>query len=195
MGSCAGNLASPEPPSKLCGVSALIGADGLGSNSVGKSVGVEPVEMGNLRSEDAIGLVVNFSLIEGNPSKGRLMRSFALTKQYFVPLFKELAQSTGVELENIVYTKSKLSHYFVMTPTRKSLITSGVIIDGAKTPLLSSSNINEPALDAFVRRVVAFRFKSDEPSLNEVAADCGKNLLYADHGPQLFDFSKLRRAS
>merc|ERR1712070_547536 len=45
---------------------------------------------------------------------------------------------------------------------------------------------------------MGFHFKRQpaEPTLVEVAAEIGSDALqYADKGPQLFDFSKLRRAS
>lgn len=65
--------------------------------------------------------------------------------------------------------------------------------DGACRPLLSKDNVDRTALDALVRRVAAFRFKADQPTLPELRP--GPLLSYADSGPMLFDFSKLRRAS
>merc|ERR1712031_79245 len=94
-----------------------------------------------------------------------------------------------------------------MGPTRKCLVDNGVIVDESHKPILESSNLDRKALDDFCRRVVAFRFKPDEPTLAEVAAEAAAGteaedgdtaadqLQYADRGPQLFDFSKLRRAS
>merc|ERR1712048_1037553 len=99
--------------------------------------------MGSLRSEDAIGLVVNFAPLDGSPAGERSLRSFALAKQFFVALFQELLKQTGADLENIVYTKSKLSHYFVMTPTRKCLVRTGVIRDEAHKPVLANENIDK----------------------------------------------------
>jgi hypothetical protein len=133
----------------------------------------------------------------------RELRSFALASQFYPQQFRDLASSTGVQLENIVYTKSRAAHYFVMTPTRKCLVNSGVIRNASHTPLLARDNINTAALDSFVRAVVAFKFKADEPCLADVAvgrasaqehADPAAILAYADGGPQLFDFSKLQRA-
>jgi len=190
--------ASPDPPKVLEGVAAVIGTDGLNS-VVSRFAGIEVAELGCLRGEDAIGLVVNFALMPGKGS--RALRSFALASQFYEELFKRLAATTGAELENVVYTKSKASHYFVMTPTRRCLVRCGALRDGQHKPLLSKENVDRQALNAFVRRVVSFKFKDSEPTLQEAAADGtgdgegSPDLAFADSGPQLFDFSKLRRAS
>lgn len=44
-------------------------------------------------------------------------------KQQF---FQELDQAMGIALENIVYYKNE-THYFVMTPTKQSLLEKGVL--------------------------------------------------------------------
>eukprot|EP00441_Pelagodinium_beii_P037643 CAMPEP_0197630388 /NCGR_PEP_ID=MMETSP1338-20131121/7893_1 /TAXON_ID=43686 ORGANISM="Pelagodinium beii, Strain RCC1491" /NCGR_SAMPLE_ID=MMETSP1338 /ASSEMBLY_ACC=CAM_ASM_000754 /LENGTH=768 /DNA_ID=CAMNT_0043201599 /DNA_START=1 /DNA_END=2304 /DNA_ORIENTATION=+ len=186
---------SPTAPSVLSDVAVLVGSDGL-SCHVGQGLGVEVSEVGSLRSEDAIGLVFNFAPLPSSATEKKL-RSFSMARQFFEDLFRELEEEAGVKLENIVYTKSPLTNYFVMTPTRKSLASCGVLKDVTKRPLLGKDNIDKAALDALVRRVVAFKFKKgkdDQPTLAEVAGDPGR-LTYVDNGPQLFDFSKLRRAS
>lgn len=185
-----GGEVSPRAPEVLDGVIALMCADGQGC-SAGRILGVGVSELSSLRAEDAIGLVCNFApLAEG---ADRELRSFSLARQFYGSLFAELAGSTGAELENIVYTKSRASHYFVMTPTRRCLLQAGVLRDGACRPLLSKDNVDRTALDALVRRVAAFRFKADQPTLPQLHP--GPSLTYADSGPMLFDFSKLRRAS
>jgi len=192
---------SPMAPAVLRRVAVLVGSDGLGCR-VGQNLGMGIVETSGLRSEDAIGLVCNFRPIPSCVLE-RELRSFALASQFYPQLFRDLASTTGVQLENIVYTKSRGSHYFVMTPTRKCLVNSGVICNACHKPLLARDNINTAALDSFVRAVVAFKFKAGEPCLADVAAgsaaaqqnaDPGAALAYADGGPQLFDFSKLQRA-
>mmetsp|Transcript_76810 Transcript_76810/g.217349 ORF Transcript_76810/g.217349 Transcript_76810/m.217349 type:complete len:1008 (-) Transcript_76810:403-3426(-) len=190
----AASLPSPAAPDELRRVAVLVGSDGL-SCRVGRSMGLEIAESGSLRAEDAIGLVCNFAPL-GGAAEERALRSFSLARQFYGPLFGELGKATGVELENIVYTKSKRSHYFVMTPTRRCLISSGVVRSASQKPMLAGDNVDRAALDAFVRRVVAFRFKPEEPTLAEVAGQAtAGELHFADGGPQLFDFSKLRRAA
>jgi len=101
----------------------------------------------------------------------------------------------GAELENIVYTKSKASHYFVMTPTRRCLAECGVLRDPSARPALAPNNLDREALDSLVRKIVAFHFKEGEATLPEVYAKDGGEPRYADSGPQLFDFSKMKRVA
>lgn len=190
---------SPLAPTLLQGVGAVVGSDGLACG-IGRHVGIKHTDVGSLRAEDAIGLVCNFAPILSS-SREKELRSFSLARQFYTSLFHDLAKCTGADLENIVYVKSKASHYFVMTPTRACLLASGVVRDACHKPLLSTGNINRQSLDDFVRRVITFRFKDGEPSLEDVAscareslANGGTTLRYADGGPQLFDFSKLSRA-
>jgi len=182
---------SPDPPGMLPDVAAVLGTDG--GAVVAEAAGVRTVELGSLRAEDAIGLVCNFTPISGRGAMA--LRSFALASQFYGPLFRKLTSSTGAELENIVFTKSKASYYFVMTPTRRCLVKCGVLRDASHKPLLARENLDRKALAAFCRRVVAFRFKDGEPTLQQVADGAREKLEFADRGPQLFDFSKLRRAS
>jgi len=179
---------SPKAPEFVSNVGVLIGTDGSDC-TVGKFFGIETVELGNLRAEDAIGLVCNFTRV---PSSDKPLRSFALARQFYGPLFQQLADQTGCELENIVYTKSSGSHYFVTTPTRRSLHKTGVLLDLAHKPLLAQNNVDRNALDTYIRHFVSFPFKVDQVPLAKALAD---SLQYADKGPQLFDFSKLRRAN
>lgn len=180
---------------EISNVGVVIGAGGL-TCTVGRPLGMSSIEVSNRKSAEAIGLVCNF-LPSGSVVAGgdRSMRSFALARQFYEKLFEQLATETGVELENIVYTKSKASHYFVMTPTRKALADGGVFRDPSSRPGLESTNIDRDALDRLVRKIVAFRFKEGEQTLPEAVAKSDGDLTYADAGPQLFDFSKMQRAS
>lgn len=196
--SLSGELPSPGAPHMMRGVGALVAADGLGGH-VGSSLGFEGSEVGCLRNEEAIGLVCNFSTTGSAGERG--LRSFSMARQFFEAKFKALTASTGAELENIVYVKAKASHYFVMTPTRRCLISTGVVKDAARSPLLAADNIDRSALDALARGIVSFHFK-EEPTLPEAnatpdqnAAETARSMPYADNGPQLFDFSKLHRCS
>jgi hypothetical protein len=169
-------------------VAIVVGAGGL-SCGVGQGIGMGSVEVGSLRAEEAIGLVCNF---RGAGHSDRSLRSFALARQFYGKLFTRLDAETGAELENVVYTRSKASHYFVMTPTRRCLERCGVLKDPLCKPALASHNLDRSALDAFVRRIVAFPFKG-ETTLPAVLEKEKGELRYADGGPQLFDFSRMRR--
>lgn len=173
----------------LGNVAVVVGAGGL-SCGVGQGIGMETVEVGSLRVEEAIGLVCNF---RASGQSDRSLRSFALARQFYGKLFARLDVETGAELENVVYTRSKASHYFVMTPTRRCLERCGVLKDPLCKPALASHNLDRSALNAFVRRIVAFPFKEGEPTLPTVLEKDKSELRYADGGPQLFDFSRMRR--
>lgn len=186
---------SPAAPGRLDNVGALVAANGFGS-TIGQENGLNVVETESLRKESAVGLICNFR--RSNGSEERRLRSYSMAKQFYLPFFKQVAESTGADLENIVYTKGHESHYFVMTPTHGCLVEAGVIIDKSRKPMLSRGNIDTAKLDAFVRKVANYQFKADEPAvLAAVVADCvGEPVVrYADGGPRLFDFSKMRRHS
>ena len=56
-----------------------------------------------------------------SPELGGIMRIFDQ------PLFHQIKQATGLDLENIVYFKDE-THYFVMTAKKSSLIQRGIVI-------------------------------------------------------------------
>ena len=71
----------------------------------------------------------------------------SIYKQHF---FKQLRNTTGIDLENIVYYKDE-THYFVMTARAKSLYERGVLLnhsDNSET-LLSRSNIDPNQLQNY----------------------------------------------
>lgn len=110
------NRREPGAPFPLS-ADVLVGCDGCNSsmiNLVGKYI---KVELAN-----ATGLVANF-VNAGTTAP----RQFSMARQYFVPTFKQLEDESGAQLENIVYYRGNLSHYFVMTCTKKSLLQCGAI--------------------------------------------------------------------
>jgi len=156
------------------------------------------IETESLRKESAIGLICNVARTNGKAEAD--LRSCAMARQFYTATFKRAAEETGVDLENIVYVKAPTAHYFVMTPTPKSLIATGIVIDEARKPMLDRDNINGEKLDALVRRVLSYRFKQGEPTVMEavckdLGGEEGRFPGYADSGPRLFDFSKMRRSS
>eukprot|EP00928_Gymnodinium_smaydae_P086891 TRINITY_DN71293_c0_g1_i1.p1 TRINITY_DN71293_c0_g1~~TRINITY_DN71293_c0_g1_i1.p1 ORF type:complete len:1008 (+),score=97.26 TRINITY_DN71293_c0_g1_i1:85-3108(+) len=189
------SLRFDDPPShkvrgSLSDVAVVVGSGGF-SSGIADEVGIKMLE--GEHTGAAIGLIVNFARSNG-PCQGRL-RSWSLARQFYMQLFKRLASEIGVELENIVYVKSHISHYFVMTPTPKSLHAMGVLRDLACVPLLGRANIDIARLDVLVRQITNFPFKEDEmPVLESITCDLGGQPPgYADNGPQLFDFSTTRR--
>jgi len=184
-------------PGLLQKLAVVIGCGGFAS-SFGDNFGIRNVETESLRKESAIGLICNVARTHGRSEAD--LRSFSMARQFYMSLFRQAAEETGVDLENIVYVKSPVAHYFVMTPTPKSLISTGVVIDESYRPLLARENINKAKLDEVVRRVIAFGWKQGVPSLLEalskdLGGEQGGFPGYADSGPRLFDFSKMRRSS
>jgi hypothetical protein len=185
------------PPSPLCpgqvpDVSVLIGSGGFAS-SLGEEMGMRTLETESLRKESAIGLVCNIARTHGK--RESKLRSFSMARQFYARLFQQLREKTGLDLENIVYVKAAAAHYFVMTPTPKSLVETGVARDAACRPLLSPDNIDQERLAELVRSVASYELKEGEPAVLEaVTSDAGRFPGWADSGPRLFDFSKMRRS-
>lgn len=179
---------SPRPgplvPERFDGVTILVGADGP-RGSVAHSQRLERIVAGHLRKEAALGLVANFHNRQTPAEKSS--RSFSLCRQFYGDLFLECELKTGLALENIVYYVAAETHYFVMTPTRKSLVAMGVIQDAAEGEALST--LDEAALAGVARKVVAFPWKCEQPALPEKTLDSPVGTA------QLFDFSKTRRAA
>mmetsp|Transcript_45184 Transcript_45184/g.104709 ORF Transcript_45184/g.104709 Transcript_45184/m.104709 type:complete len:729 (-) Transcript_45184:68-2254(-) len=179
---------APGPPleeRRLCNVSIVVGADGA-RGGVAKAQGLAIQEMSSLRKDAALGLVANFVNTQSKSEKRR--RSFALARQFYGELFAKCEAETGVELENIVYYVAPQTHYFVMTPTLRSLQALGVLAEEqAEGSVLSS--IDQSRLECVARAVASFNWKSEEPSLPE------STLEFFANRPALFDFSSIRRAA
>ncbi|KAK5867752.1 hypothetical protein PBY51_012216 [Eleginops maclovinus] len=81
--------------------------------------------------------------------------------------FQDLRESTGVDLENIVYYKDD-THYFVMTAKKLSLLEKGVILhDYADTEmLLSRANVDQAALLSYAREAADFSTNHQLPTLD-----------------------------
>ncbi|KAF3854533.1 hypothetical protein F7725_022588 [Dissostichus mawsoni] len=81
--------------------------------------------------------------------------------------FQDLRESTGVDLENIVYYKDD-THYFVMTAKKRSLMEKGVILhDYADTErLLSRANVDQAALLSYACEAADFSTNHQLPTLD-----------------------------
>lgn len=175
----------PAAPTQLRGISILVGADGP-RGSVARAHCVELVENSGLRKEAALGIVVNFANRQSAAEKR--MRSFSLARQFYESLFKDCEQQTGMALENIVCYIGPQTHYFVMTPTRKSLQHLGVLgVETAEGGALG--NLDDAALGRAARAVAAFPWKPEQGPLPVETLDSPVGM------PSLFDFSRTRRAA
>lgn len=110
-----------DPPSHLLNkfdFDIIVGADGRRSALKGFK-GKE------FRGKLAIGITVNF--MNGNTKEEARVEeisgvAFIFNQQFF----QDLKESTGIDLENIVYYKDE-THYFVMCAKKTSLLKKGVI--------------------------------------------------------------------
>merc|ERR1712061_825539 len=90
-------------------------------------------------------------------SQQMALRQFAWARQFNVPLFAQLEDKTSINLENVVYYKGQSHHYMVMTPTKRSLLESGVLRSKhAPGGLLHGSNVDIQQLSSMVKRIAAF---------------------------------------
>lgn len=132
---------------------ALLLADGANS-PLSRVLGLRSVALGLRGKGSAIGVVANF--VNNRDPQQMALRQFAWARQFNVPLFTQLEEQTSINLENVVYYKGQAHHYMVMTPTKRSLLESGVLRDGSSRKLLSGSNVDIQQLSAMVKRIASF---------------------------------------
>ena len=85
----------------------------------------------------SIAITANF--VNKNTTEERRVAEIpGLSKQYDLEFFRQMEAETGIRLENIVYYKD-LTHYFVMTVKKDSLVRKGVIKVRSDISILSSS--------------------------------------------------------
>ena len=78
-----------------------------------------------MRGKLAIAITANF-VNRGTRDDSRVQEIGGLFKVFAQQFFNQLREKTGIDLENFVYYKDE-THYFVMTPTKKSLLKLGVL--------------------------------------------------------------------
>jgi len=175
----------PCAPERLRGVTALIIADGP-HGKVAKSQGLDFQQNASLRKEAALGLIANYPNRQSADEKGR--RQFSFARQFMEEKFRECERQTGVSLENIVCYIGPQTHYFVMTPSRRSLIKLGIVSGAAPEGDLLST-LDQAALTKAARAVAAFPWKPEEKLLQDLTLDNPVGQA------SLFDFSQTRRAA
>mmetsp|Transcript_8931 Transcript_8931/g.24892 ORF Transcript_8931/g.24892 Transcript_8931/m.24892 type:complete len:930 (-) Transcript_8931:228-3017(-) len=150
-----------------------------GANSpLTRQLGLKSVALELRGKGSAIGVVANF--VNGRDAEQMALRQFSWARQFNQPLFVKLRESTGADLENIVYYKGPSHHYVVLTPRKRSLVEAGVLRDGDLTHrLLHQSNVDVDALTSMVKRIASFFELPTE--------------LAQVQGVMIFDFSGVRR--
>lgn len=97
----------------------IIGATG---NKVNTLPGFK---MNELRAKLAIAITANF-VNNKSDAENKVEEISGVSRIYKQDFFNNLANKTGINLENIVYYKDD-THYFIMTATKDSLLKKGVI--------------------------------------------------------------------
>jgi len=153
----------------------------------GRKVPVPGFERKSLEAKMSIAITANF--VNNNSVEERKVKEIpGLSKQYDLEFFKNLENKTGIRLENIVYYKD-LTHYFVMTAKKDSLIKKGVIKDSSedRDNLLNPENVDRAALEAYAIEAASF-------STNHFSTELPRTPLAEWKGKKdvsIFDFTNL----
>jgi len=150
-----------------------------GANSpLTQALGLRSVALGLRGKGSAIGVVANF--VNTRDTHQMALRQFSWARQFNTPLFTQLEEKTAVNLENVVYYKGQGHHYMVMTPTKRSLLDTGVLRDAeASSQLLRGANVDLQRLGQMVKSIASFFGLPTE--------------LCSSQGAMIFDFSGVRR--
>ncbi len=111
------------------------------------------------RSLDAkLCIAVTANFVNGRSHDESVVQQISgVSRQYDQDFFKAMKNSTGIDLENIIYYRGE-THYFVMTATRASLISKGVIKTERddRDTLLAPDNVNREKLRGFAIEAAQF---------------------------------------
>ncbi|XP_037045702.1 F-actin-monooxygenase Mical isoform X2 [Bradysia coprophila] len=156
----------------------LIGADG-------KRNTLEGFKRKEFRGKLAIAITANF-INKKTEAEAKAEEISGVAFIFNQSFFKELYQTTGIDLENIVYYKDE-THYFVMTAKKHSLIDKGVIVQDFSDPaeLLSAVNVNTERLLDYAKEAAEFSTKYQMPNLEFAVNHYGKPDV------AMFDFTSM----
>ncbi|XP_055597673.1 F-actin-monooxygenase Mical isoform X2 [Uranotaenia lowii] len=156
----------------------LIGADG-------KRNTLEGFKRKEFRGKLAIAITANF-INKKTEAEAKVEEISGVAFIFNQSFFKQLYQTTGIDLENIVYYKDE-THYFVMTAKKHSLLDKGVIIQDYADPaeLLSSGNVDTTKLLDYAREAANFSTKYQLPNLEFAVNHYGKPDV------AMFDFTSM----
>ncbi|CAN7994467.1 unnamed protein product, partial [Ixodes pacificus] len=162
----------------------LIGADGK-RNTLKGEVRFNRKEF---RGKLAIAITANF-MNRHTLEEARVQEISGVAFIFNQKFFQDMRESTGIDLENIVYYKDD-THYFVMTAKKQSLLDRGVIIDDYSdtASLLSPENVDRAALTEYARDAADFATGYALPSL-EFAVN-----HYGQADVAMFDFTSMYAA-
>jgi hypothetical protein len=137
------------------------------------------------RGKLAIAITANF-INRNSQMEARVEEISGVAYIFNQRFFKELNETTGIDLENIVYYKDE-THYFVMTAKKHSLLSKGVLLQDHEDPekLLSRQNVNQDALMLYAREAADVSTNHQLPEL-----DFAHN-HYGQPDVAMFDFTSM----
>jgi len=124
--------------------------------ATGRKVPLEGFERRSLEAQMSIAITANWKNL--NSPEERIVEEIpGLSKQYDMEFFRNLENKCGIRLENIVYYKD-LTHYFVMTAKKDSLVRKGVIRKDTddRESLLHPDNVDFEALKHYASEAASF---------------------------------------
>ncbi|BFZ24995.1 hypothetical protein BsWGS_28034 [Bradybaena similaris] len=156
----------------------IIGADGKRNTLSG-------FKRKEFRGKLALAITANF-INRNTQAEARVEEISGVAFIFNQKFFLDLKESTGIDLENIVYYKDD-THYFVMTAKKGSLLEKGVLKQDFPdtVALLDKSNVNQEALMAYAREAADFSTHYQLPSLDYAVNHYGQ----ADVA--MFDFTSM----
>jgi len=122
----------------------------------GKSVNLQGFNRYKMDAKLAIAITCNF-VNEASKEEAFVNEISGIQYQYHQEFFKKLENEHGIKLENVIYYKDS-THYFVMTATKDSLLTKGVLKENfeERNRLLSPGNVNRDNLAIYAKQACQF---------------------------------------
>lgn len=150
----------------------------------GRKVPLDGFDRNQPETKMAIAITANWKNL-GSPEEKAIKEIPGLSWQNDREFFQTLDTTHGINLENIVHFKD-LTHYFVMTAKKESLLSKGVLLnDRDRDNLLDKDNIDHEALEQFALHAATFStgyFSTELPSTP------------LEDRPAIFDFTHLYRS-
>jgi len=124
--------------------------------ATGRKVPLEGFERRSMEAQMSIAITANWKNLN-SPEERAVEEIPGLSKQYDMEFFRNLENRCGIRLENIVYYKD-LTHYFVMTAKKDSLVRKGVLLKDTddRDTLLHPENVNFDALKQYASEAALF---------------------------------------
>ncbi|KAL9984731.1 hypothetical protein ACROYT_G007062 [Oculina patagonica] len=173
-----GTFDPPSHPLNKFDFDIVVGADG-------RRAALKGFKGKEFRGKLAIGITVNF-VNRNSKEEARVEEISGVAFIFNQQFFQDLKESTGIDLENIVYYKDE-THYFVMCAKKKSLLMKGVIKKDFQDAydLLQTNNVNHEKLLSYSREAANFSTSYQLPKL-----DFALN-HYDKEDVAMFDFTSL----